>query len=87
MPANVTKDANNHHARRCELGSPAGITRSGRFENHHAAAVEVEHFFEPRVAELTGGPRNLAGAVEAISLCAKKAVAHRPGVEQAFGSR
>ncbi|MGB5350020.1 MAG: M1 family metallopeptidase [Polyangiales bacterium] len=51
------------------------------------AAAEVERFFSPRVAELSGGPRNLAGAVEAISLCAEKASVHMPGVEQAFGSR
>jgi len=52
-----------------------------------AAASEVQRFFEPRVAELSGGPRNLAGAVEAISLCAEKADVHRPGVVRAFGSR
>ena len=51
------------------------------------AAAEVERFFRPRVAELSGGPRNLAGAVEAILLCAEKASVHMPGVERAFGSR
>jgi len=51
------------------------------------AAAEVERFFGPRVAELSGGPRNLAGAVEAILLCAEKASAYAPGVERAFGSR
>jgi alanyl aminopeptidase len=51
------------------------------------AAAEVQRFFEPRVAELTGGPRNLAGAVEAISLCAQKVSAHRPGIERAFAMR
>ncbi|MGB5695599.1 MAG: M1 family metallopeptidase [Polyangiales bacterium] len=50
------------------------------------AAAEVRRFFEPKVAELTGGPRNLAGAVEAISLCADKAARYRPGVERAFAS-
>jgi alanyl aminopeptidase len=44
----------------------------------------VQEFFEPRVAELTGGPRNLAGAVEAISLCAARAEAQRASVERAF---
>ena len=33
-------------------------------------AAEVEAFFEPRIASLPGAPRNLAGAVEAIRLCA-----------------
>ena len=51
------------------------------------AAAEVQQFFEPRVAELTGGPRNLAGAVEAISLCAKKARVLEPGAKQAFSAR
>jgi alanyl aminopeptidase len=49
-----------------------------------AAAQEVQRFFEPRVADLMGGPRNLAGAVEAISLCAAKAEAQRPSIERAF---
>lgn len=49
-----------------------------------AAASEVQEFFEPRVAELTGGPRNLAGAVETISLCAARAEAQRASVERAF---
>ena len=47
----------------------------------------MQRFFEPRVAELTGGPRNLAAVVEAISLCAKKATVYRPGVERAFSAR
>ena len=51
------------------------------------AAAKVQGFFEPRVAELAGGPRNLAGAVEAIALCAEKARIYGPGVEQAFGPR
>lgn len=51
------------------------------------AAAEVERFFEPRVAGLAGGPRNLAGALEAISLCAAKVRVHRPAVERAFAER
>jgi hypothetical protein len=51
------------------------------------AAAKVQRFFEPKMAKLTGGPRNLAASVEAISLCAKKAAVHRPGVDRAFGSR
>ncbi len=51
------------------------------------AAAEVERFFGPRLAELSGGPRNLAGAVEAILLCSEKARVQVPGVERAFGSR
>ena len=51
------------------------------------AATEVQKFFEPRVAELTGGPRNLGGAVEAISLCADKLSVYKPGIERAFATR
>jgi len=48
------------------------------------AADDVQAFFEPRVSALAGGPRNLAGAVEAIRLCAARADAQRPGVDRAF---
>ncbi|MEM8607328.1 MAG: M1 family metallopeptidase [Myxococcota bacterium] len=51
------------------------------------AAGEVEQFFAPRVASLAGGPRNLAGAVEAIQLCAALAKAQQPSVKSAFGSK
>ncbi|MEM7433976.1 MAG: M1 family metallopeptidase [Myxococcota bacterium] len=50
------------------------------------AAAEVESFFAPKLASLAGGARNLAGAVEAISLCTALAKAQRPSVEKAFGS-
>lgn len=51
-----------------------------------AAATEVREFFEPRVAELTGGPRHLAAVVETISLCAARADAQRASVERAFST-
>ena len=76
-----------------ELSARFGASQVGRIPWHTAsfcseeAAAEVQHFFEPRVAKLTGGPRNLAGAVEAISLCAERARIYRPGVERAFASR
>jgi alanyl aminopeptidase len=75
------------------LTARSGAARSGGMPWYAAsfcseeAAAAVQQFFEPRVAELTGGPRNLALAVEAISLCAEKANLHRPGVKQAFASR
>jgi len=47
-------------------------------------ADDVEAFFEARADELVGGPRNLAGAVETIRLCAAKAEALRPAVVRAF---
>jgi alanyl aminopeptidase len=76
-----------------ELTARLGTSRGGSMPWYatsfcsEEAAVEVRRFFEPRVAELAGGPRNLAGAVEAISLCAEKARVHQPSVEQAFGAR
>jgi len=48
------------------------------------AAAEVQRFFEPRVAALTGGPRNLAEALEAIRLCAERVRVQRASVERAF---
>ena len=51
------------------------------------AAEEVKRFFSSKVAELAGGPRNLAGATEAIALCTEQAAMHRQGVVRAFGSR
>ena len=76
-----------------ELSARFGSARLGGTPWHAAtfctdeAAAEVQRFFEPRVAELTGGPRNLAGAVEAISLCAERVRVHGPGVERAFARR
>ena len=51
------------------------------------AADEVQGFFEPRVSALAGGPRNLATVVEAITICAAKAEAQRPGIDRAFSLR
>jgi alanyl aminopeptidase len=76
-----------------ELGARYGRFQGGGAPWHAAsfcteeAAEEVRRFFEPRVAELTGGPRNLAGAVEAISLCTEKVKVHGPGIERAFSSK
>ncbi len=48
-------------------------------------AATVLAFFEPRVAELTGGPRNLEGAVERVRLCAALSEAQRPSVIETYG--
>jgi alanyl aminopeptidase len=48
---------------------------------------EVRAFFEPRIAAMPGGPRNLAGALEAITLCAARRQAQRESVERFFASR
>lgn len=51
------------------------------------AAAEVRAFFEPRVASLPGGPRNLAGTIESIQLCAAKADAYQAPIERTFSGR
>jgi alanyl aminopeptidase len=48
-------------------------------------AADVEHFFSPRIGALAGGPRNLAGAVEAIRLCAARVAAQRESAREFFG--
>ncbi|UCH29236.1 MAG: M1 family metallopeptidase [Myxococcales bacterium] len=48
------------------------------------AAEEVQAFFERKMATLAGGPRNLASAVERISLCAARAEAQRDSIDRAF---
>jgi alanyl aminopeptidase len=48
-------------------------------------AADVEAFFSPRIASLAGGPRNLAGAVEAIRLCAARVGAQRASAREFFG--
>lgn len=47
-------------------------------------AERVKAFFEPRVEGLRGGPRTLAGALEAIELCAAQAEAHREDAARYF---
>jgi alanyl aminopeptidase len=50
------------------------------------AAREIEEFFEPRMREAAGGPRNLSSAIEAIELCAARVEAQRPGIDRAFSA-
>jgi hypothetical protein len=52
-----------------------------------ARADEVEAFFRPRIQALRGGPRNLAGAVEAIKLCAARVEAQRASTRAFFATR
>jgi alanyl aminopeptidase len=55
---------------------------SGFCDDAHAAAVEA--FFAPRIDKLSGGPRNLAGAIEAIRLCAARVAAQRTSAMDFF---
>jgi len=52
-----------------------------------ARADEVAAFFAPRIDSLAGGPRNLAGAVEAIRLCAARAAAQRDSAAAFFAEK
>jgi alanyl aminopeptidase len=45
-------------------------------------ADDVRAFFTPRVDKLTGGPRNLAQALETAQQCAARVVAQRDSVER-----
>lgn len=49
-------------------------------------AQAVRAFFAPRIDALPGGPRNLDGAIEAISLCAAQVRAHQPSLEPFLAS-
>ena len=46
--------------------------------------AQVRTLFEPRLAALGGGPRNLNGALEAIGLCAVKAATQRASAQTFF---
>ena len=50
-----------------------------------AATNDVSAFFGPKVSSLSGGPRNLAGALQSITLCAARVDAQQAGVVAYFG--
>ena len=58
---------------------------AGFCDEPHAAAVE--ELFRPRIDDLPGGPRNLAGALEGIRLCAARVEAHREATTEFFASQ
>ncbi|MEO0326712.1 MAG: M1 family aminopeptidase, partial [Myxococcota bacterium] len=66
-------------------GSAGGLPLVMAGACDEATARAVEAFFAPRVAELPGGPRNLASAVERIRLCAAEAEEQRPSVHEWLG--
>jgi len=74
------------------------IQRIGGFSTAHlpwlatafcddARADQVERFFAPRIDDLEGGPRNLAGSVEEIRLCAALVRAQGPATDAYFAGR
>ena len=48
-------------------------------------AEAVQGFFQPRIAELPGGPRNLLNTLEAVRLCAAKVEAQQESARSYFG--
>jgi alanyl aminopeptidase len=50
-------------------------------------AAELKALFEPRLAEIPGGPRDLAGAVEDLELCAAERAAQEPSVRAFFDKK
>jgi alanyl aminopeptidase len=52
-----------------------------------ARADEVQQFFAPFIDEVEGGPRNLAGAVEDIRICAALARTQGPATTAYFSNR
>jgi hypothetical protein len=67
-------------ARGISYGATLPSAASGFCEEAHAA--EVESFFQPRIAGLSGGARNLASVVESIRLCSARRNALEPSVRQ-----
>jgi alanyl aminopeptidase len=50
-------------------------------------AQEAKEFFDGRLDDITGAPRNLAGALEAIELCATRTAHHRTAAEAFFAGK
>lgn len=73
-------------AARLEAGAGRLPAAAGVFCSEERAA-EVEAFFADRIAELPGGPRNLANVLEEIRLCAAKVEAQRQSAQDFFGRR
>ena len=48
------------------------------------AAVEVERFFKPHVASISGAPRNLEIVLETIRLCAARTERHKAAAVRYF---
>jgi len=65
--------------------------RKGRFARTGAFFCDSSHregvngFFEPRVKQLAGGPRALAGTLESIDLCMAKTAFHKSGLSVFLG--
>jgi alanyl aminopeptidase len=63
------------------------IVWSGAVHCDRAHADELSALFTPRLSALDGLPRNLAGALEAIGLCAARREAQEPSVRAFFAKK
>ncbi|HEX3682260.1 MAG TPA: M1 family metallopeptidase [Bryobacteraceae bacterium] len=65
-------------ARGIPFGALVPLTASGFCDAAHRQ--QVQSFFQPRIATLPGGARNLANTVERIDLCSARAAVVRPAI-------
>ena len=65
-------------------GRSGGLPWMGSHFCDATRAQEVERIFAPRMAKTEGAPRNLAGALETIRLCAARKEKHLAGVRAFF---
>jgi len=65
-------------ARGIPFGALVPLTASGFCDAAHQQ--QVESFFQPRIATLPGGARNLANTVERIHLCSARAAIVKPAI-------
>ena len=71
-------------SRRLDSGRLGELPRLAAVFCEAERAEAVEAFFSDRIEHLTGGPHNLAEAVETIRLCAARAAFHRESAVQFF---
>ena len=65
-------------------GRSGGLPWQGNAFCDRAKADEVQRLFGPRIGKLEGGPRNLAGALESMRLCAARKDAQLESMKSFF---
>jgi alanyl aminopeptidase len=65
-------------ARGIPFGASLPLTATGFCDAAHGQ--QVESFFQPRIARLPGGSRNLANTLERIRLCSERAAVIKPAI-------
>ena len=64
------------------------FTRSLKLQRRRRRhAVVAEAFFKPKLADIEGGPRALALALESVRLCVAKRKAHEPNMRTYFDKK